>query len=98
MVAADFVEVVVTCKSWQHAQTVADTLLQKRLVASAEFIDGMHGEEGKVKLIMETIADKCEAIKTEIKKLPGYSASAVQVVPMTHISSGTASWLEDEIK
>jgi uncharacterized protein involved in tolerance to divalent cations len=98
MASANFVEVVLTCSSWQEAQTIADTLLSKRLVACAEFIDSKPKERNTIKLVMETIADQFEAIAAEIKKLPGVAAPTLQMLPMAHVSPGAQAWLEDEIK
>lgn len=98
MASANFVEVVLTCGSWQEAQTIADTLLSKRLVASAEFITSTPKEGNTIKLVMETIADQFEAIAAEVKRIPGVVAPTLQMLPMAHISPAAQAWLEDEIK
>jgi uncharacterized protein involved in tolerance to divalent cations len=98
MTATTFVEVVLTCTSWQQAQTIADQLLEKRLVASAEFIDDTHGEASAVKLIMQTMGDRFEAIEAEIRQLHSQVAATMHMVAMADIAPATAAWLEDEIK
>lgn len=99
----DFVELVLTCGSWQEAQAIADSLLQKKLVACAEFMDikskfhweGRIDETKEVKLIMETISDHFEKVEKEVAKLHSYETFVLQQIPITRLSTKAASWLEE---
>ncbi|HET7320576.1 MAG TPA: divalent cation tolerance protein CutA, partial [Candidatus Saccharimonadales bacterium] len=60
---SNFVELVLTCGSWQEAQRIVDVLLEKHLVACVEMMEikskyhwqGKAEEANEVKLIMETV-------------------------------------------
>lgn len=96
----EFVELVLTCGSWQEAHKIADVLLQKRLVACVEFMEVQskyrwHGqiEEAKeIKLIMETVAENFSAVEAEVAKLHSYDTFVLQQVPIGHVSKAAAEW------
>ncbi len=68
MADANFVELILTCGSWQEAQKIADVLLEKHLVACVEFMDvkskswweGKLEETEEIKLIMQCVAENFE--------------------------------------
>jgi periplasmic divalent cation tolerance protein len=101
----DFVEFVLTCGGWQEAQAIADALLEKRLVACVEFIDikskyywhGVLEESKEVKLIMESLADKFEAVEAVVTKIHSYETFVLQQLPITRLSEQAAKWLEAEV-
>jgi periplasmic divalent cation tolerance protein len=101
----DFVELVLTCGSWQEAQRIADALLEKRLIVCAEFLEiksKYHWqrtiEEAKeIKLVMESIADNFTKVEAEIAKLHSYDTFVLQQIPLTKLSSKAQIWLEQEI-
>src|SRR5947209_8786221 len=94
----DFVELVLTCGSWQEAQAVADALLEKNLVACVEFTDVQskyrwHNklEEAKeVKLIMQSRADNFEKVENALKKLHSYDTFVLQALPIQQLSAEAA--------
>lgn len=102
----NFVEVVLTCGSWQEAQRIADHLLHESLVGCVEFLEVQSKyrwkaalEEAKeVKLIMETMAHHFDAIETEVAKLHSYDTFVLQQIPLTNLSTKAQSWLTGEIK
>ena len=102
----DYQELVLTCASWQEAQTIADELLQKRLIACAEFIEikskynwrGNPEEAKEIKLIMKTIADKFNAIEAVVAKLHSYETFVLQALPVVQTSKAAETWLLEEIK
>lgn len=106
MTKPDFVELIVTCGSWQEAQDIADSLLEKRLVACVEFIDikskyhwqGAIEEASEVKLIMESVATRFEAIELEIAKLHSYKTFVLQQLPINRLSRRATEWLTAELK
>jgi uncharacterized protein involved in tolerance to divalent cations len=73
------VELVLSCGSWQEAQAIADSLLEKKLIASAEFLE-QHEREG-VKLIMQSAENLYESVQAEIALLRGDSVFALERVP-----------------
>ncbi len=104
MADTGFVELVLTCGSWQEAQRIVDSLLEKRLIACAEFIEiksKYHWErkleENKeIKLIMQSIADNFQAIESEVAKLHSYETFVLQQIPLTNLSAKARTWLEQE--
>jgi len=102
----EFIELVLTCSSWQEAQGIADSLLKKRLVACVEFIDitskyhwqGALEEASEVKMIMESLATKFEAVEAEITKLHSYETFVLRQLPITRLSRAAAEWLTTELK
>ena len=104
MIMTDFVELVLTCGSWQEAQRIADVLLEKHLVACVEMMEiksryRWHGEVvsgDEIKLIMETVAANFEDIEAEVKKLHSYDTFVLQQIPVQRVSALAAKWWETE--
>jgi periplasmic divalent cation tolerance protein len=102
----DYQEFVLTCASWQEAQAIADVLLEKRLIACAEFMEikskyhwqGRLEEGNEIKLIMKTIADNFQSVEAEVAKLHSYKTFVLQALPVAHTSKAAETWLEEEIK
>jgi uncharacterized protein involved in tolerance to divalent cations len=103
-VKADFVELVLTCGSWQEAQKIADSLLEKRLVACVEMMEvkskyrwqGRVDEADEIKLIMETVADNFSQVEAEVAKLHSYDTFVLQQVPLSGLSKKAQRWLTEE--
>ncbi len=99
----NFVELVLTCGSWQEAQAIADSLLEKKLVACVEFMDiqskyRWHNDivGGKeVKLIMQSVEHLFGKIEAEIKQLHSYDKFVLQQIPLTNLSEAARIWLEE---
>ena len=71
----DFVELVVSCGSWQEAQSIADILLEKSLVDGVEILEiwDHFGHIDKVKLLATTSIDnfaKVEKLVTKHSRSP----------------------------
>jgi uncharacterized protein involved in tolerance to divalent cations len=102
---ANFVELVLTCGSWQEAQKITDALLAKRLVACVEQMEirsknwwrGHIEDNTEIKLIMETIADNFDKVETEVKKHHSYETYVLQMIPITRLSEASAAWLEETV-
>mgnify|MGYP001552497739 CR=1 FL=1 len=102
----NFVELVLTCGSWQEAQKIADHLLQQRLVACVEFMEikskywweGRLDEAKEVKLIMETVADNFAKVEAAVGKLHSYDTFVLQMIPIAKLSKAAAGWLKKEVE
>lgn len=100
-----FVELVLTCGSWQEAQRIADVLLKKRLIACAEFMEvkskyhwqGKPEENKETKLIMESITDNFEKVEAEVTKLHSYETFVLRQVPITRLSKQAGAWMIEEL-
>jgi periplasmic divalent cation tolerance protein len=105
MASPSFVELILTCASWQEAQAIADMLLKKRLIACAEFIEVKSKylwhdkleEVDEVKLVMETVASNFEKVEAEVAKLHSYDTFVLYAIPASHISRRVTKWLEEEL-
>ncbi len=100
---AQFVELVLSCGSWQEAQKIADSLLEKKLVACVEFFEtkskyhwqGELETANEVKLIMHSVEHLFDAVETEIKQLHGYETFVLQAIPVLHVSKKAKLWLKE---
>jgi uncharacterized protein involved in tolerance to divalent cations len=101
----NFIELVLTCGSWQEAQKIADKLLELRLVACVEFIDiksknwwkQQLEESNEVKLIMQSVENNFSKIDKIIKQLHSYEVPALHAVPISAITKEAAAWLDAEL-
>lgn len=82
-------ELILGCTSWQEAQRVADSLLQKQLVASVEFMEStvrqlyQHaGQQRGIQLIMASLESNFTAIEAEVGSLLTRQNFALQMVPI----------------
>lgn len=102
----NYVQMVLTCGSWQEAQRIVDSLLEKQLIACAEFIPIKSKfrwkesieENDEIKLIMESAEHYFDQIEAEIAKLHSYETFVLQSLPITQLSQAAAVWLENELK
>ena len=99
----NFVELVLTCGSWQEAQKIADRLLEQKLVACVEFIEvkskswwqGKLQDANEIKLIMHSVEHLFAQVESEVKKLHSYEAFVLQALPVSHISKDAETWLKE---
>lgn len=106
MTKPEFVELVLTCKSWQEAQRIADSLLMKGLIACATFlpVERAGGNQGAVEpvkeviLFMESIKIHFENAAAEVEQQLGYGAETLKVIPVEHISSKALEWLDKSVR
>jgi periplasmic divalent cation tolerance protein len=101
----NFVELVLTCGSWQEAQRIADALLEKRLIACAEFLEikskyhwqNKLEESKEIKLIMQSVADNFAKVEAEVAQLHSYDTFVLQQIPLTNLSAKAQTWLQQEV-
>lgn len=101
--ATNFVQLVLTCGSWQEAQRIVDSLLEQKLIACAEFIPVKSKfrwkekveEADEIKLIMESATHLFEKVEEEVRKLHSYEVFVLQSMPIAQISQGAKVWLEE---
>jgi periplasmic divalent cation tolerance protein len=98
---SNFVELVLTCGSWQEAQKITDVLLDQRLVACVEQMEirsknwwqGKVEDSKEIKLVMKTVVDNFEKVEAEVKKLHGYETFVLQMIPVAQMNDDAESWL-----
>lgn len=101
----NFVELVLTCGSWQEAQKIAYVLLEQRLVACVEFMEikskyrWQQQLEGasEIKMIMTTIADNFDKVKTEVRRIHSYEVFVLKMLLIEKLPKEAAKWLNEEI-
>jgi periplasmic divalent cation tolerance protein len=99
---SDFVEIVLTCGSWQEAQSITDALLEKKLVACVEQMEvrsknwwqGSVEDSVEVKLSMLSIAEKYDAIEAVVREFHSYETFVLKQIPVTRLNEDAITWLE----
>lgn len=102
----NFVELVLTCGSWQEAQKITDALLEKRLVACVEQMEirsknwwkGKIEDTQEIKLIMQSIAEKFDEIEAEVKLHHSYDTFVLQMLPIAKLNEGATAWLAEQVQ
>ncbi|HUD05696.1 MAG TPA: divalent-cation tolerance protein CutA [Candidatus Saccharimonadales bacterium] len=101
----NYVELVLTCGSYQQAQDIADALLQKHLVACVEFFPikskfwwqkGIETAD-EIKLVMQSRDEYFAEAERIVKKLHGYDTFVMHALPLTHTSEAAKKWLKDTL-
>jgi periplasmic divalent cation tolerance protein len=101
-----FVDLVLTCGSWQEAQRITDVLLEQKLVACVEQIEiqskylwhSAIEENKEIKLVMKSIAEHFDKVEAEVAKLHSYETFVLEQIPVTNISDGAKAWLQQELE
>ena len=102
----DFIELFLTCGSWQEAQRIADALLDKKLIACAEMFEiksrfrwqGSIDDSDEIKLVMKSAAHLFDEVGAEVKKLHSYETFVLEALPVSQISADARDWLTEETK
>jgi periplasmic divalent cation tolerance protein len=102
---AELSELVLTCGSWQEAQAIADSLLEKNLVACVEFMEVKSSylwnksvnKAEEIKLIMLTKPNNFNEIEKQVKKLHSYDTFVLQSLPVSKVSAKADGWLSKEL-
>jgi periplasmic divalent cation tolerance protein len=102
---AELSELVLTCGSWQEAQAIADSLLEKNLVACVEFMEVKSSylwnksvsKADEIKLIMLTKPNNFNEIEKQVKKLHSYDTFVLQSLPVSKVSTKADGWLSKEL-
>jgi len=98
-----FIEVILTCANTEEAQTIASSLLDKHLVACAEFASiesrfwwkGNIEEANEVRLTMLSLTSKFDTIYQQVKKIHSYDTPALRAVPISEVTEDTKVWLRE---
>jgi len=100
-----FIELILTCANQEEAKAVASSLLDKHLVACAEFSNiesrfwwKANIEEAKeVRLTMLSSAAKFDTIYQQVKKIHSYDTPALRAIPISEVTEDTKTWLRESI-
>ncbi len=102
----NYVELILTCGSWQEAQKIADHLLGQKLVACVEMMEIKSKywwehkleEATEIKLIMESVATNFEKVEKELTDIHSYKTFVLQMVPIQKLSTGASAWVQEVIQ
>ena len=103
--ATKFIQLILTCGSWQEAQRIVDSLLDQKLIACAELIPIRSKyrwkenieENDEIKLIMQSAAHLFDDIEAEVAKLHSYDTFVLQALPLEQLSKAATTWLNQEL-
>lgn len=73
----NFVELVLTCRSWQEAQNIADALLEQKLAKTVEIVETAtkyrlkysFGQARQLKLIIQTTEQRAPKVKRVVNTI-----------------------------
>ena len=103
----DKIIVLTTCESSQDAQTIAETLVEKRLAACVNILPGLksiYRWQGKVEnatellLLIKTRRGLFEQLSAELARIHPYEVPEVIALPLIDGASAYLGWLEKELK
>lgn len=102
-----YVIIFVACSSKAEAESVADSLLGKRIVACANIIGKIeskfwwHGRIDKARevlAIFKTTGKNFKAVEKEVKKLHSYEVPEIVAIPIVALSGDYSDWIRDSVK
>lgn len=97
-----FIDVWITCPSTDIAQSIAEDLVEKRLVACANVFgkvqsvyrwQGAIERESEVPLLVKTRAAHYDAVAARVTELHPYDTPAIIAVPVDRVNKDYADWL-----
>lgn len=97
--------IYVTAPSRDEALSLARTLVEERLIACANVLDGMtsvYWWEGRVQqepeavMICKTRSDLAEAVITRVKELHSYACPCVVAMPISAGNQAFLAWIDAE--
>ena len=103
----DKIIVLTTCESSQDAQTIAETLVEKRLAACVNILPGLKSVyrwQGKVEnatellLLIKTRRGLFEQLSAELARIHSYEVPEVIALPLIDGAPAYLGWLEKELK
>ena len=102
-----YIVIFVTCASKEEAAKIAKNLLDERLIACANIIEGVSSFfwwKGKVDrakealVIIKTAGKNFDKVRKRIKKLHSYEVPEIIAVPITAGESSYLKWIDESIK
>lgn len=99
--------VYITSKDREEAQTIGKTVVQQRLAACANILDGMESIywwEGKLEssketiLILKSVESKTEALINLVKEVHSYSVPCIVTLPIENGNPDYLKWIREEVR
>ena len=101
----DFILIYITTKDRDQAQSIGRVLVESRLAACANIIDGMQSiywwndqicEDSEAVLLVKTRELNFYAIMTKVKELHTYTTPCIISIPLTGGNPDYLAWLENQ--
>lgn len=98
--------IYVTCENNEAARRIGKRLVESRLAACVNIIDGMNSIyrwEGKLQddretvLIVKTTQDLADQVVAELKSLHGYECPCVLKIPIEGGNEDFLTWIEKQV-
>jgi periplasmic divalent cation tolerance protein len=105
----DMILIYVTCKDKQEAEKIGKHLLEKRLCACINIIEGMKSiyfwppksgkfeEANEVILVVKTVQDKFDSIEQEVLAIHSYTTPCLIGIPTTNVAKSYYAWIKGEV-
>jgi len=99
--------IYITTQNKNEAERIGQTLVEERLAACVNILDGMHSIyhwEGKLVngtetvLIAKTAESKVPALTEKVKALHDYDCPCIVSLPITGGNDGFLSWIAEEVR
>lgn len=99
--------ILTTTSSHEEAQKIAAALVNEKLAACVNIVDGVHSIywwEGRAEsaseslLIIKTTLEKAEKVSKRIKELHSYSVPEVLILPVLGGYEDYMKWVEESVK
>lgn len=101
-----FVVVYVTCGTLEHSQTIARTVVEKKLAACVNIVSGVQSiycwenqiqDEPEYLLVIKTHQRVLSTLEAEIKALHAYTTPEFIATPIVHGSAEYLAWLDQAL-
>ncbi len=99
--------IYVTCRDKDEALTISRTLVEERLAACANILDGISSvyvwqgklqEENEVVLLLKTTIKKAESCAARVREIHSYEVPCVMTWNSNVLNPRYLEWIEDSVK
>lgn len=101
-----YTQLHLTCESSEEATTIANALLEHRLIVCAQQIPvqskfwwkGELEEANEVVLKMDSAEDLFFAIEAEVGRMHSYETFVLQQIPLVGLSAAAQEWMDENLR
>lgn len=102
----NFCQLWLTCENTVEADTIAQALLELKLIVCAKqtSVDshflwkGEKVSNQETLLVMDSREDLFEKVEKEVTKLHSYETFVLQAIPVSNVSKEAKTWLQTELE
>ena len=102
----NYIVIFVTCPSKKEADSIAGSLLKKRLVACANVVNKVESKfrwNGRIDkaretlVMLKTAGNKFKAVEKEVRRLHSYEVPEIIAIPIVALSKDYRRWIRDSV-